>query len=52
VQGDLFDGGLRRRRDGLDQAADAIRARFGGSAIRRDGPVGGTEGGREEGMEG
>jgi len=52
VQGDLFDGGLRRRRDALDRAVDAIRARFGGGAIRRGGLVNGREAGQEEGGEG
>jgi DNA polymerase-4 len=35
VQGDLFDGGLGKRREALDQAVDAIRGQFGDTAIKR-----------------
>jgi DNA polymerase-4 len=35
VQGDLFDAGLGKRRQALDQAVDAIRGQFGDAAIRR-----------------
>jgi DNA polymerase IV len=35
VQGDLFDGGLGKRREALDQAVDAIRVQFGDAAIQR-----------------
>jgi DNA polymerase-4 len=35
VQGDLFDGAVRRRQGALDEAVDAIRTRFGTDAIRR-----------------
>jgi DNA polymerase-4 len=52
VQGDLFDGGRRQRRGALDQAVDAIRARFGGGAIRRGGLINRTEEGRHEGTAG
>src|SRR5262249_4778687 len=52
VQGDLFDGGLRQQRGALDQAVDAIRARFGGAAIRRGGWGDRKEAGQEEGLEG
>jgi hypothetical protein len=52
VQGDLVDGGRRQRRGALDQAVDAIRARFGGGAIRRGGSIARTEGEQDEGTEG
>jgi DNA polymerase-4 len=35
VQGDLFDGGQRQRRQALDRTVDAIRDQFGVAAIRR-----------------
>jgi DNA polymerase-4 len=35
VQGELFGGGQRERRQALDRAVDAIRGRFGAAAIRR-----------------
>jgi DNA polymerase-4 len=35
VQGELFDGGERGRREALDKTVDAIRGQFGATAIRR-----------------
>jgi DNA polymerase-4 len=35
VQGDLFDDGLRKQRQALDQTVDAIREQFGTAGIRR-----------------
>ena len=43
VQRDLFEGGLRARQGALDQAVDAIRTRFGTSAIQRGRLVNRTE---------
>lgn len=40
VQGDLFDGARQAKQRSLDQAVDAIRARFGPRAIRRAGGTG------------
>jgi DNA polymerase-4 len=51
-QGDLFDGGRRRRGGALDRAVDASRARFGGASIRRGGSLrreGAGPGGEAEG---
>ncbi len=35
AQGDLFEAGVRRRRQSLDQTIDAIRGQFGAKALRR-----------------
>jgi DNA polymerase-4 len=43
VQGDLFDAGLGKRRQALDQAVDAIRGQFGEAAIRRGSLLGRDE---------
>jgi hypothetical protein len=45
AQGDLFDAGLRRRQQALDQTIDAIRGQFGRSAVKRGNLIGKTEDG-------
>jgi DNA polymerase-4 len=40
LQGDLFDGGQRQRRQALDKTVDAIRDQFGAGAIRRGSSLG------------
>jgi DNA polymerase-4 len=45
VQGDLFDGRQRRRRQALDSTVDAIRDEFGAAAIRRGSSLGRGGGG-------
>jgi DNA polymerase-4 len=44
VQGDLFDGGQRQRRQSLDRTVDAIRDQFGVAAIRRGSSLGRGDG--------
>jgi hypothetical protein len=35
LQGDLFDGEVRERRQVLDRTVDTIRVQFGAAAVRR-----------------